>query len=130
MEWALKRSIWREDNLYVSHCEDLEIASQGEPVDEARANLEEAIQLFFEVASFSEVMAYLPCFGPVSTPELQGQPKVRVTSTIPESQKIVGEVALTYTQALSPARLPTARPKQLPSKFDIPRGLCYIRPNN
>lgn len=29
MEWVLKRSIWREDNWYVSHCEDLEIASQG-----------------------------------------------------------------------------------------------------
>ena len=92
MEWALKRSIWREDNLYVSHCEDLEIASQGEPVDEARANLEEAIQLFSEVASFSEVMAYLPCFGPVSTPELQGQPKKRFTSTLQESQKIKGVI--------------------------------------
>ncbi len=130
MEWALKRSIWREDNLCVSHCEDLEIASQGETVDEARANLEEAIQLFFEAASFSEGMTYLPCFGPVSTPELQKQPKVRVTSTIQETQKIMGEVALTYAQALSQVRLPTARPKQLPSKFDIPRGLCYIRTNN
>ncbi len=129
MEWALKRSIWREDNLYVSHCEDLEIASQGETVEEGEQTWKRPSSCSLE-SSFSEVMVYLPCLGSAPTPELQGQPKVRVTSTIPESQKIVGEVALTYTQALSPARLPTARPKQLPSKFDIPRGLCYIRPNN
>ncbi len=96
MEWVLKCSIWREYDWYVSHCEDLEIASQGGTVEEAQANLEEAIQLFFEVASYSEVMEYPSRLDPVSPPELQGQPKVRVTSTLQQSQKTMGEVAPTY----------------------------------
>lgn len=96
MEWGLKCSIWREDNWYVSHCEDLEIASQGETVEEAQKNLEEAIRLFFEVASYAEVMEYLPRLDPVSPPEIQKQPRVRVTSTHQESQQMMCEVALDY----------------------------------
>ena len=96
MEWVLKCSIWREENWFVSHCEDLEIASQGETVEEAQQNLEEAIQLFFEVASYAEVMEYLSRLDPVSPPEIQRQPKVRITSTLKESQIMMGEVALTY----------------------------------
>ncbi len=96
MEWVLKCSIWRKGNWYVSHCEELEIASQGETVEEARENLEEAIGLFFEVASYTEVMEYVSCLDPISPLELQGQSKVQVTSTLPESQKMMGEVVLTY----------------------------------
>lgn len=66
MEWVLKCSIWREGDWYVSHCKDLEIASQGETVEEAQKNLEEAIRLFFEVASYTEVMEYLSQFDPVT----------------------------------------------------------------
>jgi predicted RNase H-like HicB family nuclease len=33
----------------------LDIASQGQSVEEAKANLQEALELFFEVASESEV---------------------------------------------------------------------------
>ena len=51
----MKRSftaiIEREDDGYVATCPDLEIASQGETVAEARANLSEAIELFLETAS-------------------------------------------------------------------------------
>ena len=47
--------IEREGNGYVSLCPDLDIASQGETVEEARKNLKEAVQLFFECASKSEV---------------------------------------------------------------------------
>lgn len=45
----------KEDNLYVSLCPELDIASQGETVEEAKANLIEALELFFETASFSEI---------------------------------------------------------------------------
>lgn len=96
MEWVLKCSIWREGDWYVSHCNDLEIASQGETVEEAQENLEEAIRLFFEVASYTEVMEYLSRFNPVTPPEIQKQPKVRIKSTHQESQQMMCEVALDY----------------------------------
>ncbi len=45
----------REDSGYVSLCPELDIASQGDTIEEARANLIEALTLFFETASPSEV---------------------------------------------------------------------------
>ncbi len=47
--------IEREGNGYVALCPDLDIASQGESIDEARANLIEAVELFFETADTSEI---------------------------------------------------------------------------
>ena len=51
--------IEREDNGYVSLCPELDIASQGDTVEEARKNLIEAIELFFEVAGPSEIASRL-----------------------------------------------------------------------
>lgn len=47
--------IEKEGTGYVSLCPELEIASQGETVAEARENLQEALELFFECASPEEV---------------------------------------------------------------------------
>ena len=47
--------IEREDDEYVGLCPDLDIASQGKTVSEARANLQEAIELFLETASPEEI---------------------------------------------------------------------------
>ena len=47
--------IEREENMYVALCPELDIASQGKTVEEARENLQEAIELFFEVASKQEI---------------------------------------------------------------------------
>ena len=47
--------IEREGNGYVSLCPEIDIASQGETVEEARANLIEALELFFETAEASEI---------------------------------------------------------------------------
>ena len=47
--------IEREGDGYVSTCPELDIVSQGETVEAARANLLEAVEGFFEVASASEV---------------------------------------------------------------------------
>jgi len=47
--------IEREGNGYVSLCPELDIASQGGSVEEARDNLREALELFFEAASSEEV---------------------------------------------------------------------------
>jgi len=47
--------IHREDNGFVAQCPELDIASQGSNVEEARLNLKEAIELFFESASPEEI---------------------------------------------------------------------------
>jgi predicted RNase H-like HicB family nuclease len=47
--------IERDDGWYVALCPELDIASQGRSVEEARQNLIEAIELSFEVASPSEI---------------------------------------------------------------------------
>lgn len=47
--------IEREGDRYVSLCPELDIASQGDSVEEARDNLREALELFFETASPSEI---------------------------------------------------------------------------
>ncbi len=47
--------IEREGDGYVSTCQELDIVSQGQTVEEARLNLLEAVEGFFEAASPSEV---------------------------------------------------------------------------
>ena len=47
--------IEREGDLYVALCPEFDIASQGVTVEEARANLVEALTLFFETASRDEI---------------------------------------------------------------------------
>ena len=47
--------IEREDDGFVAFSPELDIASQGQTIEEARANLIEALTLFFETASASEV---------------------------------------------------------------------------
>jgi predicted RNase H-like HicB family nuclease len=47
--------IEREGDGYVSLCPEFDVASQGATVDEARRNLAEALELFFEAADESEV---------------------------------------------------------------------------
>ena len=45
----------RENDGFVALCPELDIASQGSSVEDARANLVEALTLFFEVAGDEEV---------------------------------------------------------------------------
>ena len=47
--------IEREGDGYVSTCPELDIVSQGSTVEEARLNLVEAVEGFFEAASPSEI---------------------------------------------------------------------------
>jgi len=47
--------IERENDGYVSLCPELDIASQGGTVEEAKANLTEAIELFLESADETEI---------------------------------------------------------------------------
>jgi predicted RNase H-like HicB family nuclease len=49
--------IEREGDGYVSLCPELDIASQGNTIEEARENLREALELFFETASPTEIQS-------------------------------------------------------------------------
>ena len=51
--------IEREGDGYVSLCPELDVASQGDSIAEARANLIEALELFFETASPDEITSRL-----------------------------------------------------------------------
>lgn len=53
--FQLTAIIEREGDGYVSICQELDIASQGYTVEEARLNLLEAVEGFLEVASPSEI---------------------------------------------------------------------------
>ena len=55
MQIQLTAIIEREGDGYVSLCPALDIASQGDTIQEARDNLQEALELFFEVASPEEI---------------------------------------------------------------------------
>ena len=47
--------IEREGDGYVALCPELNIASQGDTVEQAQSNLQEALELFFEAASPEEI---------------------------------------------------------------------------
>jgi predicted RNase H-like HicB family nuclease len=47
--------IQAEDGGFVALCPQLDVCSQGDTVEEARANLREALELFFETAPTEEV---------------------------------------------------------------------------
>ena len=55
MTRKLTSIIQREGDGYVALCTELDIASQGKSVSEARHNLREALELFFETASADEI---------------------------------------------------------------------------
>jgi predicted RNase H-like HicB family nuclease len=59
MQRQMTALIEREGDGYVSLCPELDIASQGSSIEEARDNLREALELFFETASPEELLTRL-----------------------------------------------------------------------
>ncbi len=55
MKRRLTAVVEREGDGYVALCPDVDVASQGATVAEARDNLIEALTLFFEITSASEI---------------------------------------------------------------------------
>lgn len=51
--------IEKENDGYVALCPEVDVASQGKTVGEARENLKEALELFFETASPEEINSRL-----------------------------------------------------------------------
>ena len=54
MNRRLTAIIEREGDGFVALCPELDVASQGMSIEEARDNLREALELFFETASPNE----------------------------------------------------------------------------
>ena len=48
MKQRFTASVSREDDWYVAQCLEVDVASQGKTEDEAVANLQEALELYFE----------------------------------------------------------------------------------
>jgi len=55
MTRQLTAIIEREGDGFFALCPEVDVASQGDSVDEARRNLKEALELFFETASPEEI---------------------------------------------------------------------------
>lgn len=55
MNKRLTAVIQREDDGFVAYCPELDIASQGDSIQSSRDNLREALELFFECASPSDI---------------------------------------------------------------------------
>jgi predicted RNase H-like HicB family nuclease len=43
MKLKLTEELWKEGNMYISYCPELDIAAFGETVDQAKKNLTEVI---------------------------------------------------------------------------------------
>ena len=59
MEKQFTAIIDKEGDGYVALCPELDIVSQGASIEEARDNLKEALELFFETASPEEISTRL-----------------------------------------------------------------------
>ena len=55
MTRRLTALIEREGDGFVALCPELDVASQGDSIEQARDNLREALELFFETAPQEEV---------------------------------------------------------------------------
>lgn len=71
MKQTLTAILTREDNGFVAMCPEVDVVSQGDTVEEAKANLKEAVELFFECASQSEIRQRMASESYISAMEVQ-----------------------------------------------------------
>jgi predicted RNase H-like HicB family nuclease len=71
MKQVLTAILTREDNGFVAMCPEVDVVSQGGTVEEAKANLKEAVELFFECASEAEVRQRMASESYISAMEVQ-----------------------------------------------------------
>lgn len=72
--------IEREDDWFVATCPEVDVVSQGRTIEDARSNLLEAVELFFEAASPSEIKRRLKKETYVM-PLMPVIPKLKIKST-------------------------------------------------
>lgn len=51
MKRKFSASVWKEGDIYVAQCLEVDVASQGESEEDALKNLSEALELYFEPPS-------------------------------------------------------------------------------
>ena len=71
MTRSLTAVLIREDDGFVAICPEVDVASQGDSVEDAKSNLREAVELFFECASPQEVAERLSTESFVSSLEVR-----------------------------------------------------------
>lgn len=71
MTKALTALFTKEETGYVALCPEIDVVSQGDTVEEAKANLKEAVELFFECASSNEISQRLSSESFISSLEVQ-----------------------------------------------------------
>jgi len=49
---------WKEDNLYIANCPELDMLAQGESLEKAKNNLYEVIEIQFENGALEEFFAF------------------------------------------------------------------------
>ena len=54
MKLTLENIVWKEGDFYVAQCLNVEVSSFGKTKDEALANLQEALELYFEDVPLTE----------------------------------------------------------------------------
>ena len=54
MERNLKYIVFEEDGAFIARCLDVEVTSEGDTMEEATANLQEALGLYFEDSVVSQ----------------------------------------------------------------------------
>jgi predicted RNase H-like HicB family nuclease len=80
--FQLTAVIEREDDWFVATCPEVDVVSQGKNIEDARSNLLEAVELFFEMASPSEIKrrlkkeTYVMPLMPI-VPNLKAKPSTR-----------------------------------------------------
>ena len=80
--FQLTAVIERDDDWFVATCPEVDVVSQGKNIEDARSNLLEAVELFFEAASPSEIKrrlkkeTYVMPLMPV-VPNLKAKPSIR-----------------------------------------------------
>ena len=67
MNGQLTTVVEKEGDGYVALCPEVDVASQGTTIDEARSSLNEALELFFETASVPEIESRLNAATPPPT---------------------------------------------------------------
>ena len=87
---------YKQEGWYIGHCPSLEIKSQGDTEEEAKENLLEALSLFFEYASYSEIMSFLSQVQPSSQPEAWFKPISSLDTESTDKKEIKGEISLAY----------------------------------
>jgi predicted RNase H-like HicB family nuclease len=71
MKRMLTAVLTREDDGFVALCPEIGVVSQGDTVEQAKANLREAVELFFECASEVEIGERLSSEAFVSALEVE-----------------------------------------------------------